>query len=106
MSQAVAYSADVVELVYTRDLKSLAFSMAYEFESHRPHQSVTLKIQRLTVALWNTSKSIAIYDYSSLYGQTYTNVRLSAQRHETRWHGGGVIYGHYSPRWVKPLSFL
>ena len=60
MSQAVAYSADVVELVYTRDLKSLAFSMAYEFESRRPHHSVTLKIQRLTVTHWYIPKNIPI----------------------------------------------
>jgi hypothetical protein len=34
---AVVLRGDVVELVYTRDLKSLAFSMAYGFESRRPY---------------------------------------------------------------------
>ena len=47
MSQAVAYSADVVELVDARDLKSLAFSMAYEFESRHPHHHSRLKIECL-----------------------------------------------------------
>lgn len=42
MAQKMAYGgangADVVELVYTTDLKSVASTMAYEFESRRPHQ--------------------------------------------------------------------
>lgn len=42
MAQTMAYrganGADVVELVYTTDLKSVASTMAYEFESRRPHQ--------------------------------------------------------------------
>lgn len=39
-------SGDVAELVDARDLKSRAFSSAYGFESHHPHQVNGLKIPR------------------------------------------------------------
>lgn len=45
MAQTVAHSgangAGVVELVYTTDLKSVAATMAYEFKSRRPYQSLS-----------------------------------------------------------------